>query len=88
MGKAAGEVDEKASWAGLEKLGLHPKGHREPWKQVSDRTRRGLLKTKLLWLRGPSKGPGYRGGGGAGRHEGTRQEAALGFSKETGEYIY
>lgn len=47
-GEEAGGVDEKASWARLGKLGLHPEGHREPWKQVIDRTRRGILKPKLL----------------------------------------
>ena len=47
-GEEAGGVDEKAPWARLGKLGLQPEGHREPWKQVIDRTRRGILKPKLL----------------------------------------
>ena len=50
MGAEAGVVGKKAPRAGLGKLGLPPEGHRESWKskQVSDRTGRALLRTRLL----------------------------------------
>lgn len=35
MAKEVGEVEEKAPWASLGNLGLHPEGRRKPWKHYT-----------------------------------------------------
>lgn len=66
MGDKAGGVDKRATRASLGKLRLHPEHIRQKGsiKQMSNRTGRALLRTKLLWLWKQSKGFGnWRGGG-------------------------